>query len=145
MSQFYILILKFLGTNQGGIIMSEENILKIEKGIIGFVVDGVMLVNCTPHPLNIVQRNGETLTVEPSGIVARCASTEVLDQAIGLIDITKQTLGNVEDLPDPVQGVYFIVSRLVASAAKRDDLLVPGALLRDDNGKVIGCKGLSRL
>ena len=123
----------------------EEKVMKIEKGIVGFVVDGIMLVNCTPHPLNIVQRNGETLTVEPSGIVPRCASAEVLDQSIGLIDVTKQTLGNVEDLPEEIPGVYYIVSRLVASAAKREDLLVPGSLLRDDQGKVVGCKGLSRI
>ena len=99
----------------------------------------------TPHPLNIVQRDGDVLTVEPSGFIPRCASTEKLDQSIGLIDVTRQTLGEVEGLPDPVPGAFYIVSRLVASAANRPDLLVPGPLVRDDQGRVIGCKGLSRL
>ena len=109
------------------------------------VIDGVTLLNATPHALNIVQIDGSTLTLKASGICPRCESNELVDRAIGLIQVTRQTLGHVEGLPDPVPGLYFIVSRLVASATKRDDLLVPGALLRDDQGKVIGCKGLSRL
>lgn len=110
------------------------------------VIDGVTLLNATPHALNIVQSDGNILTLKASGICPRCESNELVDRAIGLIQVTKQTLGHVEGLPDPVPGLYFIVSRLVASAAdNRDDLLVPGSLIRDDQGKVIGCKGLSRL
>lgn len=109
------------------------------------VINGVALINATPHQLNIVQTDGKVLTLEGSGICPRCASSEDVDMAIGLIEVTRQTLGHVEGLPDPIPGVYFIVSRLVASATEREDLLVPGALLRDDQGKVIGCKGLSRL
>lgn len=120
--------------------MTKEEIM--EKAI---VIDGVTLVNATPHPLNIVQRDGVTLTVAPSGICPRCTSTEVIDGAIGLIDISRQTLGEVEGLPEAIPGAFFIVSRLVASAANRPDLLVPGSLIRDDQGKVIGCKGLSRI
>lgn len=109
------------------------------------VIDGITLLNATPHALNIVQSDGNILTLKASGICPRCESNEVIDRAIGLIEVTKQTLGHVEGLPDPVPGLYFIVSRLVASATNRDDLLVPGSLIRDDQGKVIGCKGLSRL
>lgn len=120
--------------------MTKEEIM--EKGV---VVDGVTLVNATPHPLNIVQTDGTVLTLEGSGVCPRCESNELVDRAIGLIEVTRQTLGNVQGLPDPIPGVYFIVSRLVASATEREDLLVPGQLVRDDQGKVIGCKGLSRL
>ena len=124
--------------------MTEEMVSEVmKKGMVA--INGVVLVNCTPHPLNIVQRDGSILTINPCGIVPRCSSTEVVNGAIGLIDITKQTLGAVEGLPEEIPGVHFIVSRLVASASGRQDLLVPGALLRDDQGKVIGCKGLSLL
>lgn len=112
----------------------------------GFIADnGIVLVNMTPHALDIIQSDGSTLTVAPSGFVPRCSSTEVVDGAIGLINITKQTLGEVEGLPESLPGTFYIVSRLVASAANRPDLLVPGPLVRDDKGRVIGCKGLSRL
>nr|WP_278861503.1 hypothetical protein [Catenibacterium mitsuokai] len=112
-----------------------------------FIVDdGIVLVNMTPHNLDIIQTDGNTLTVAPSGIVPRCSSSEEIDGTIGdLIQITRQTLGEVEGLPDPVPGAFYIVSRLVASAANRPDLLVPGPLVRDDQGRVIGCNGLSRL
>lgn len=122
--------------------MTKEEIM--EKGI-GIVIDGVTLVNATPHPLNIVQTDGTILTLASSGYIPRCSSTEIVDGSIGLINITKQTLGEVEGLPDPIPGAFYVVSRLVASAANRPDLLVPGSLIRDDQGKVIGCKGLSRL
>ena len=127
--------------------MSDVKITKEQAMEKGFIVDdGVVLVNMTPHDLNIVQIDGRILTVAPSGFVPRCASSEVVDGTIGnLIQVTRQTLGEVEGLPDPIPGTYFIVSRLVASATDRDDLLVPGSLIRDDQGKVVGCKGLSRI
>lgn len=124
--------------------MTNEMIRKAMSA--AMVIDGATLLNATPHPLNIVQRDGSVLTLEASGICPRCSSTDIIDQSIGLIEITRQTLGRVEGLPDPVPGLYFIVSRLVASAAAgRNDLLVPGSLIRDDQGRVVGCKGLSRI
>lgn len=119
----------------------EKKIAK--KGIV--VVGDVALVNCTPHAVNIVQQDGKTLTIESSGIVPRCSSTETIDQVIGLIEVSKQKLGDVEGLPEEIPGTYFIVSRLVASASNRSDLLVPGQGIRDDEGRIIACKGLSRL
>ena len=123
--------------------MKKEEIM--EKGI-GIVIDGVKLINATPHTLNIVQTDGTVLELKASGICPRCSSSELVDQAIGLIQVTRQTLGHVEGLPDDTDpATYYIVSRLVASACGREDLLVPGPLVRDDQGRVIGCKGLSRL
>lgn len=123
--------------------MTNEMIRKAMSTAI--VIDGATLLNATPHPLNIVQCDGSVLTLEASGICPRRESSELVEQAIGLIEITRQTLGHIEGLPDPVPGLYFIVSRLVASATEREDLLVPGPLVRDDQGRVVGCKGLSRL
>ena len=125
--------------------MTNEMVNEIMKNGMR-MVNGVVLVNCTPHDLNIAQMDGQVLTIKPCGIVPRCKSTEELDHTIGMIAVTKQHLGDVEGLPEEIPGVHFIVSRLVASAASnREDLLVPGALVRDDKGKVIGCNGLSLL
>lgn len=108
-----------------------------------------MIRNCTPHDLNIVAREG-MVTIPPSGIVPRCEQSEVeigqivLDDCI--IPITAQKFGEVIDLPEQEDGVYLVVSRLVAAACPdRNDLLIPGPLVRDEAGKVVGCKGLSKL
>ena len=80
----------------------------------------------------------------PRGIVPRCSQSEECVLVINGIALTRQTFGDVVDLPEPEKDVMLVVSRLVASACTdRPDLLVPGPLVRDSKGKVIGCKGLS--
>lgn len=46
--------------------------------------------------------------------------------------------------------VYYVVSSIAAEAAKRsgrptDDLLVPGQPIRDDGGRIVGCRSLMRV
>lgn len=82
-------------------------------------------------------------SIAPSGIVARCSQSEEIVGAIDGIQITKQTFGEVSGLPAPVEGTYYIVSRLVAQAATgRTDLLVPGPCIKGEDGRPIGCNGL---
>ena len=57
--------------------------------------------------------------------------------------LTETSFGDVVDLPAPAPDTLYIVSRLVATAANRDDLVVPNGIVRDDNGNIIGCKSLS--
>lgn len=50
----------------------------------------------------------------------------------------------VTGLPEPRDGVWYVVSQYVADAAlDRTDLLVPWPLVWDEAGQMIGCKGLS--
>jgi hypothetical protein len=45
------------------------------------------------------------------------------------------------DLPEPQEGVWFIVSSVVVSAhPERRDLLVPSDLVRDGSGVVTACR-----
>lgn len=46
--------------------------------------------------------------------------------------------------------VYYVVSSLAAEAARRsgrttEDLLVPGQQVRDDAGRIVGCRSLARI
>ena len=107
------------------------------------------IINLTPHDVNIVLESS-VVTITKSGVVARCAQqTEQVDvlqysSANAIIPITKTSYGEIIDLPEQKENVYYIVSRLVMSAASgRTDLLVPNGLVRDDNGNVIGCESLS--
>lgn len=103
--------------------------------------------NLTPHILNIVAADGTVVNIEPSGIVPRISSSQEIVEVINGINVSHEVLGDVIDLPAPEEGVVLVVSRLVASAVSgtRNDVLVPGALLRNDQGQVIGANGLARL
>lgn len=109
------------------------------------------LVNLTPHCINVVSEDGSRLYDVPvSGTVARCSQSEthLFDlQVAGIsIPVTGQSFGEVVDLPAPQPETFYIVSRLVAAACPdRNDLLVPGPLVRNDEGQPVGCRGLSRV
>ena len=60
--------------------------------------------------------------------------------------MTWQFLGHVTNLPEERPGTFYIVSRMVALAEpERRDLLIPGPLIKEKDGEVIGCKGLTRV
>ena len=105
------------------------------------------LVNLTPHAVNIVLEDGASLNIAPSGVVARCTQSDVIVGSVDVdgiaVPLTKTSFGDVA-LPAPAPDTLFIVSRLVATAANRDDLVVPNGIVRDDDGNIIGCKSLSR-
>lgn len=106
----------------------------------------VEIVNLTPHELNLVGEGGETTTVAPTGTVARCATqTESLPSVAGLA-VVRRTFGQVEALPEPRKGTIYVVSSIVLSALKdsRPDVYCPGEAVRDESGKQIAAKGLSK-
>ena len=111
-----------------------------------------MIVNLTPHRLNVKAHDGQTVRViEPDGRVPRVdmqAQPDGETEIDGVYaDVFHLTVGEVTGLPDPAPGTLYVVSGLVASALKgvRDDLLTPYKLVRDDAGRIIGCQAFSRL
>ena len=104
----------------------------------------IKIINCTPHEINVVKEDGSILTIEASGIVPRCTQTEANVASINGIAVTKQVFGEVINLPEAQPETFLVVSRLVASAAKgRKDLLVPGPMVRGQDSRPCGCRGLS--
>ena len=56
----------------------------------------------------------------------------------------KQVVYGESNLPDYEEGVYYIVSALVANAyPERKDLLMVNETIRDDDGRIIGCKSFA--
>jgi hypothetical protein len=100
------------------------------------------IVNLTPHAIIIL--GAEEITFTPSGNVAR---VETQTENVGVIDdapIVRTQYGQVSGLPAAEHGTYYIVSAIVRAALPaRGDLLVPSGLVRDDAGRVIGCRALS--
>ena len=107
------------------------------------------IINLTPHSINVIgDDNSVAITIEASGNVARCSQTIDIVDTINVnniaIPVSSSSYGEVVDLPAPQDNTYYIVSRLVMSACpNRQDLLVPNDLVRDEAGRVIGCRSLA--
>ena len=106
------------------------------------------LKNLTPHNVVIVINESKKIVIPSEGI-ARVTETKTATPSIDVDGVVIETFvsafGEVENLPPQEDGVMVIVSAMVASAAKdRNDLLVPGELVRDNDGNIIGCKSLRR-
>jgi hypothetical protein len=98
-------------------------------------------VNLTPHTINEVNTG---LAIGPSGTVARVNSTtERTGEEVNNVPFYRVSFGEVEGLPEPKEDTFFIVSGMVLDSLKgsRMDVVAPGMLIRDEEGKPIGCDG----
>ena len=104
------------------------------------MLNGLNLVNLTPHPI-VIDDGTTVLTVAPSGTIARVA-TNLTDLGDGLYT---RTWGDVVDLPAPADNTILIVSAMVAGRVPdRTDVASPATDLakRDDNGRIVSVPGL---
>ena len=107
------------------------------------------IINLTPHPINIIDEEGNIIKVFESAGVARAAQEDVEIGTLEGIPIIESTFGKPFGLPEPSWGVYYIVSALTAKAASlsgrtTEDLLLTGKTVRNDEGQIIGCQALAR-
>ena len=105
------------------------------------------IINLTPHSVTFVDAMGnEVLTVEPSGQVARCSVTREKIGMIGGIPVNQTRFGQVSDLPNPQPDTIYIVSAIVAQAVPdRPDVFIVDDTVRDEQGRIIGCRALSHV
>jgi hypothetical protein len=107
----------------------------------------VMIVNLTPHDINLFRGDELVETVKSSGIARVNVRSEIIGEINGY-PISKNFYGEITGLPAPQPGIYYVVSALVAQAAvglKRTDLLVVNDTVRDEKGQIIGCRGFARI
>lgn len=109
------------------------------------------IINVTPHDVKIVDEAGTVVKVYPaSGFAIRLASETKQIGTVDGVPLTTTVYGEpvlitpeAEQVALPAQeeGKFFIVSAMVKTALSgRTDLLVPAEQVRDDQGRVIGCK-----
>lgn len=102
------------------------------------------IVNMTPHAVNILHENGRETVFESAGQI-RLTSQTVRDADIAGIPTSRTKFGEAVGLPPQTDNVFFIVSQLVKSALpERTDLLVPAEVVRDESGRIVGCRSLGR-
>jgi len=105
------------------------------------------IVNLTPHAINFVGEDGsELFEIVSDGVVARVATESVTIGNVNGIPVKKTMFGEVDDLPEPRPNTVYIVSSLVAQRCKdREDVFIPNESVRDEKGRVIGCKSLGKI
>jgi hypothetical protein len=102
-----------------------------------------MIFNLCPHTIHLFEGDLIKYSFKPSGVIARC---EEITSPIYILDedripVVNKSYGEVKDLPEEREGIYYIVSMMVRNALPdRMDLLSPGDMVRDAEGKILGCK-----
>ena len=107
-------------------------------------------MNLTPHKVKVVDDDNNVVATFPSSGVARVYQHDVLVGEIESIPVVKTEFGEVSGLPEPTEDAVFIVSRITVEAARAqgrstDDLLVTSGAVRDDQGRIVGCRAFARL
>lgn len=112
----------------------------------------VKFVNLTDHPICIMTDNGG-VTIKPSGVVARVKfryypASQVIHEGV-VINQALETIANVSGLPDPQDGVIYLVSQIVARVEfcrRREDVMAPDTRnsIRNASGGVVAVGGLVR-
>lgn len=110
------------------------------------------IVNLTPHDINFIGEGNEVVLTIPSSGVARASSTRYQTGTVTpegtdlVISLNRTIFGKVENLPDPQEDTIYIVSALTAQAVpERYDLYITDDAVRDENGRIIGCRALAHI
>lgn len=120
------------------------------------------LINLTPHPLTIrdaddnvdreIPKSGREARLRedpaPDGQVDGIPAYHVGYGEVAVVEDRGEDGPKVTKLPDPAEGVIYIVPLLTALALKdsgRTDVVYPYEQTRDDNGTITGCRALARV
>ncbi len=108
------------------------------------------LRNLTPHPVTITADGGSVHVPPEGGSRPRVDEVREVTEPVSVEGLSVPTVrvvgGCAVDVPEPVAGTLFMVSRMVAAACPgRSDLLVPYDLVRDEAGRVVACRSLARI
>ena len=102
------------------------------------------IVNLTPHEIVVSVGASVQRKFPASGKVARVQMESEVMGTIDGIPWSRTKYGSIEGLPEPEDSTYYLVSRMVKDRCPdRNDVIVPGQLIRDPDGKILGCKGFS--
>lgn len=118
------------------------------------------IINLTPHDCHFLIGNA-TYTIPRSGTEARVLTETFNPDTLPVtfevsisgfatyeqadVPIACRKLGAVTGLPGEQPGTFYLVSTMVADAVPwREDVVVPGELVRDEQGRPVGCRGLYR-
>ena len=110
------------------------------------------MLNLTPHAIVIQGDDGNSVTIPPSGMVARVATTETVVSVVGVgnttVPVVTRQFGQVTGLPETdeaclVSSLVFEAIRLQQPWRKRVFAPDTGATaIRDDAGRIVAVRQL---
>lgn len=105
-------------------------------------------INLTPHPIRVLDVRGDTHEFVPSGQVVRVGQVTHEMPEVGEFRVRTNQSGQISGLPEPQDGVIYLVSGFVLAAAQgREDVLAPDTgpdCVRDENGHIKAVRGFLR-
>lgn len=106
-----------------------------------------MIKNLTPHPVNVRIDGEEDIVFPPEPVSARVEMVESPSTEVEGIPCITRKVGQVIGLPEPCEGVFYLVSSLVMEFSERIDLLCPDTgktCVRDEHGNVVAVRRFVR-
>lgn len=108
------------------------------------------IINLTPHPINFLGADNRVILTVPSSGVARASQCR---ETIGWVEldgmtlpVTRSKFGAVGGLPAEKDDVIYVVSAITAQAVpEREDVFIVDDSVRDENGRIIGVRGLAHM
>ena len=105
--------------------------------------------NFTPHEINIHREDGTIVTLPSEGVI-RAKQSFVMSETFDGIEVATYAYGEPEGVPEVLdKDSFYIVSKIALDACNQHgvdtyNFLMVGEVVMDDDGKIIGCKTLSR-
>lgn len=114
-----------------------DNIVKIGE----FTYD-----NRTPHEINLVLEGNVFVIGKSVHPPIRVDEERIPISEKDGVKINSKLFTNVQNLPEPKENNYYIVSAMVQNKIKgRADLITPDEIIRNEAGVIIGCRSFYKV
>ena len=115
--------------------------------------------NMTPHTITLIVE-GVSVDFPSEGIIRAFQKDVKVDEIVTDLDlgnssagftipVFSSTFGAPEGVPENLDGIYIVSSlafqSLKAAGMPMEHFVVPSGTIRDESGKIIGCKGFARI
>lgn len=115
--------------------------------------------NMTPHVVTLIVE-GVRVDFPSEGIIRAKQEDTKVDEIVTDLDlgnsstgftipVFKSTFGAPEGVPENLDGIYIVSSlayqSLKAAGMSMEHFVIPSGTIRDESGKIIGCKGFARI
>ena len=115
--------------------------------------------NMTPHTITLIVE-GVKVDFPSEGIIRASQKDVKVDEIVTDLDlgnssagftipVFSSTFGAPEGVPENLDGIYIVSSlafqSLKAAGMPMEHFVIPSGTIRDESGKIIGCKGFARI